>query len=54
MSIEQLESGPTSNDLLESLIAGRASAALDDQAVSPDPIAAESALSASILTPPQP
>jgi hypothetical protein len=54
MSIEQLDSGPTSNDLLESLIAGRASAPRNDQAASPDPIAAESAQPASILTPPQP
>ena len=49
MSIEQHDSGPTSNDLLESLIAERAPAALSDQAASPDsivPIVAESAQSA--------
>ena len=48
MSIEQHDSGPTSNDLLESLIADRAPAALSDQAASPDsvvPIVAESAQS---------
>jgi hypothetical protein len=33
MSIEQHDSGPTSNDLLESLIAGRASAELSDPIV---------------------
>jgi hypothetical protein len=38
MSFEQHDSGPTSNDLLESLIADRAPAALSDQAASPDPI----------------
>jgi hypothetical protein len=43
MSIEQHDSGPTSNDLLESLIAERAPAALSDLAASPDRIVAESA-----------
>jgi hypothetical protein len=33
MSIEQHDSGPTSNDLLESLIAERAPAALNDLVV---------------------
>ena len=45
MSIEQHDSGPTSNDLLQSLLAERASAAVSDQAASPDrivPIVAES------------
>ena len=36
MSIEQHDSGPTSNDLLEILIAEHAPAALSDRAASPD------------------
>jgi hypothetical protein len=43
MSIEQHDSGPTSNDLLGRLIAERAPAALSDQAASSGPIVAESA-----------
>jgi hypothetical protein len=38
VSIQQHDSGPTSNDLLGRLIAERAPAALSDQAASPDPI----------------
>jgi hypothetical protein len=34
MSIEQYDSGPTSNDLLESRVAENTSAALNDPAVS--------------------
>jgi hypothetical protein len=49
MSFEQHDSGPTSNDLLESLIADRASAALSDQTSSPDPILAVVAESAQLV-----